>query len=378
MTYTSIDRLASYGAPIVNGQPSQTTWTYDIDGDRDLVTLPDQSVIDYTPNSAGRPGTIALPSGEGTIAFGYDATTGHLTSLARPMGVDVAFGYNGRLLTDQTFSGMGITTTVHHDHDNFFRIATETVNGIYPASFGYDGDGLLTSAGGMTLQRNLQTGLLGGSTLGLIVDDYERNTHGEVTRYKVLVNGVPVIDVSTPRDALGRIDTRTEIIDTQSSTVDYVYDGAGRLEDVIGAQGTTHYDYDANGNRLGRTDANGTETGTYVGQQVVTTHTATCGIEMSTKRRIALSQVFLASLGGVDGYLLRKNSSLEARLLLLEIRIDALEEKMAWESRDHRGAPRQEQLIGDFPPWYGGAPNVRTSAEPPRPATLPNETQVPK
>ncbi|HRI71559.1 MAG TPA: hypothetical protein PK156_45310, partial [Polyangium sp.] len=62
MTYTPIDQLATYTAPMVNNEPSTTSWTYDADGARDLVKLPGGSVIDYTPDSAGRPHTITLPN----------------------------------------------------------------------------------------------------------------------------------------------------------------------------------------------------------------------------------------------------------------------------------------------------------------------------
>jgi YD repeat-containing protein len=69
MTYTPIDQLETYTAPTVNGQPSQTNWTYDFDGDLDKITLPDQSIVDHTRDNAGRPETIALPGSEGTITF---------------------------------------------------------------------------------------------------------------------------------------------------------------------------------------------------------------------------------------------------------------------------------------------------------------------
>ena len=165
---------------------------------------------------------------------------------------------------------MGIT--VHHDHDNFFRIIGESINGQFPVAFGYDNDGLLTSAGAITLHRHPLTGQLDGSTAGLVEDVYGRNAHGEVTRYTVRVNNVVVMDVLTPRDALGRIDSRTETISGQTSPVDYVYNAAGRLEDVIGSTGTIHYDYSPNGNRLGRTTALGTEAGTYDEQDRLITY----------------------------------------------------------------------------------------------------------
>ena len=111
------------------------------------------------------------------------------------MNITLSFGYNGRLLTDQTWSSMGISTNVHHDHDDFFRIASESITGQPVVAFGYDNDGLLISAGAIVLQRNAVTGQLDGSTAGFVEDVYERNTHGEVTRYTVRVNNLVVMDV---------------------------------------------------------------------------------------------------------------------------------------------------------------------------------------
>lgn len=272
MTYSPLDQMATYTAPApsVNGAPSQTSWGYDLDGALDTTTLPDNSIVDETPDSAGRLRTRTLPGTEGTLTFDYDPTTGHLHSLSGPKNENLSFGYNSRLLTDQTWQSTGIT--VHHNHDNFLRVVEETINGQHSAAFSYDNDGILISAGASTLHRNAQTGQLDGSTAGFVEDVYERNTHGEVTRYTVRVNGAVVMDVQTPRDALGRIDSRIETISGQTSVVDYVYDAAGRLEDVIGSTGTTHYDYDANGNRLGRTNASGTETGAYDAQDRLETY----------------------------------------------------------------------------------------------------------
>ena len=42
---------------------------------------------------------------------------------------------------------------------------------------------------------NRLTGQLDGSTAGFVEDVYERNPHGEVTRYTVRVNGAVVMDV---------------------------------------------------------------------------------------------------------------------------------------------------------------------------------------
>src|SRR5262249_41612963 len=56
------------------------------------------------------------------------------------------------------------------------------------------------------------------------------------------------------RDADGRVLAREETVTGVTRTFDYSYDAIGRLTDVtIDATPTEHYEYDANGNRLGAT-----------------------------------------------------------------------------------------------------------------------------
>ncbi|MDI1480516.1 RHS repeat-associated core domain-containing protein [Polyangium sp. y55x31] len=270
MTYTPLDQIATYTAPppAAGGQPAITTWTYDLDGKHDLETRPGNQVTDHAFDSAGRLDTITLPSGQGTIDYTYDPATGHMESIAGPSDLTLTIDYDGRLLSGRTWSGVGYPTgNVHHDHDATFRISSETVNGGHLVAMTYDNDGLLIGAGPLTLTRNSSTGQLNGSILGVVSDSYTPNLHGEVTDYEVAISGSTVYDVMYTRDALGRIDTLAETIGGQAKTFDYVYDAAGRLEEVIHVQtgATTHYDYDGNGNRLARVVSSpaNTETGVY-------------------------------------------------------------------------------------------------------------------
>ena len=74
--------------------------------DRLLKTLfrPEGDQVSYT-NALGRLANVALPGG-GSVAYTYDPVTGRLQSAAGLMGVSLAFAYNGRLLTDVTWSGL--------------------------------------------------------------------------------------------------------------------------------------------------------------------------------------------------------------------------------------------------------------------------------
>ncbi len=133
------------------------------------------------------------------------------------------------------------------------------MNALPAVSFGYDDDGLLTSAGDLVLERDVDNGLLRGTSMAggvTVTDTYTPSPFGEVDAYSAAVDGTPVygytIDV---RDKLGRIVRKTETIEGVSTQYEYGYDPAGRLADVWRLDPSpahlAHYDYDANGNRIG-------------------------------------------------------------------------------------------------------------------------------
>lgn len=132
-----------------------------------------------------------------------------------------------------------------------FEIATEQVAGTAPVTFGYDADRLLTQAGALTIDRDVATGLVTGTTLGATTETFQHNTVGEPTRQTAQVNGSNVFDADIIRDNLGRITQRIETVDGITRVFEYAYDVAGRLWQVF-RNGTlaARYTYDSNGNRI--------------------------------------------------------------------------------------------------------------------------------
>ena len=64
-------------------------------------------------------------------------------------GLGLGFTYDGSLPKSVTWSGaVSGSNAVTYDAD--FRVTSQTVNGTNAVSFGYDLDGLLTSAGAVT------------------------------------------------------------------------------------------------------------------------------------------------------------------------------------------------------------------------------------
>jgi RHS repeat-associated protein len=270
--YSPVDLLASYDPPTVSGSGT-TDSIYTHDADRQLTDIlrPDAIDVHRTYDPAGRLQTVVVPTG--TATFAYSPTTGNLASITGPYGVDLAFGYDGSLLQDISYSG-AVSGALHVDHDSNFRVSSQSFNGSLVASFAYDDDGLLRQAGALTLTTSPVNGLLTGTTLGGVVDSYGYNAYGEVESYAASYAGSGVFaeDV-TPRDALGRISTKTETVQGVMHTYGYTYDARGRLTDVtIDGTPSSHYEYDANGNRLSKT-VGGVETvGVYDDQDRMTSY----------------------------------------------------------------------------------------------------------
>jgi RHS repeat-associated protein len=174
----------------------------------------------------------------------------------------LGYGYDGMLLKQVQSSGE-VNGTVAFGYDSDFRVNSLSVNGDAVA-FGYDNDSLLTSAGAETLTRNVQNGLLTGSTLGSTTTTLGYNTFGELGSAEAKFSTTSLFkEQFTLRDKLGRIKTKVETVQGVTHTYQYGYDLAGRLESVDrdGLRIST-YGYDSNGNRLSK---NGTQ-GSYDAQ----------------------------------------------------------------------------------------------------------------
>jgi len=117
-------------------------------------------------------------------------------------------------------------------------------------SFAYDQDGLLTQAGGLTIARRADNGLISGSELGSTSTTQTYNGFGELASVQADAGGTPVYSATYSRDKLGRITARSETIQGATTVRTYGYDLAGRLQDVsVNGEPSARYEYDDNGNR---------------------------------------------------------------------------------------------------------------------------------
>ena len=246
--YTAGDQADIYTPPtVVDVATPATHYVYNRDKQLTRVTRPDGQVVtlDYHPTKGQRT-TLTIP--RGNYAYGYDVTSGQLNSITAPDGGSLAYIYDGFLPISTTWSGV-IAGTVSRSYNNDFQVIGRSV-GTDTITHTYDNDGLLINVGALTLSRDVQNGLLTGTTLGSASTSSTYNTFGELDTETAIYDSTTQYAASYTRDLLGRISSKQETIEGTTTTYDYNYDLTGRLTEVKTDGATTAtYGYDANGNR---------------------------------------------------------------------------------------------------------------------------------
>jgi RHS repeat-associated protein len=186
-----------------------------------------------------------------------------VNSLSSATGGSLGFTYNGGLPTLATWTG-AVAGSVGYTYDNNFRVTALTVNGGNSISLGYDNDNLLTSAGTLTLTRHAQNGRLTGTALGSLTTTHTYDDSvGTPRRNTATYSSTTLLDFQYTRDTLDRITQIIESVQGTTQTWNYVYDSAGRLDQVrLNTLLVADYTYDSNGNRTGLTMQSGSVTGT--------------------------------------------------------------------------------------------------------------------
>jgi RHS repeat-associated protein/uncharacterized repeat protein (TIGR01451 family) len=253
--YTLVDNASTYTPPTVAGiSDPHTGYSYNLDQQLISVARPDGlSIAPFYNSVTGDLDHIDTP--DGSYAYSW-YLGGRLQSLSAPGGVQLNYTYDGSLLTSVSTNGP-YSASVNYAYDNNFWL-THLNGGGQTVDYGYDDDGLLTSAAvgttSLTLTQDPLSGLLSGTSLGQINDSWGYNEFAEPHTYSASVNGTAVLSATYIRDALGRISQKNEtILGTTHSTV-YTYEPSGRLATVsIDGQPSAAYSYDTNSNRATHT-----------------------------------------------------------------------------------------------------------------------------
>lgn len=245
-TYTPQDLMETYRSPL------GATETFSYNKDKELIRrqFPSGQAIQWNYATNGQIASIQTP--EGSHTFTYHAANGQLASAASRDGQQIGYTYDGSLLTSATWSGV-INGTVSYTYNNDFRVTRLAYAGL-SLPLRYDGDGLLTNAGPISLNYNRTNGFLERIAEGAFTIAYQRNEFGEITN-NVASQGTELCRDDRSYDALGRITRKVETIAGTTVAWDYAYDTVGQLVEVK-RDGTTveAYSYDAVGNRIGMTN----------------------------------------------------------------------------------------------------------------------------
>ncbi|MBM7117715.1 RHS repeat-associated core domain-containing protein [Archangium primigenium] len=269
--YTPADTVDSDTPPPLSSAPlSPTRYAYNGDGALTSISLPDGASVQLARDGAGRVDALTTP--RTTVDFVYDAQ-GHLAALTDSAGPSLAYAYDGPLVKSVAWSGE-VQGGVSYTYTPDFSLQALEVQG-QSFAYAYDLDGLLISAGALSLGRGQDTGLLSTTTLDQVRTEQQYNAHGEVRALSAVWGSTPLYSLILDRDVAGRITSKTEATSGVTRVWGYAYDLAGRLHAVtLDGAPYSAYGYDLNGNRTSLTQGGATLTATYDAQERLQTQGA--------------------------------------------------------------------------------------------------------
>ena len=293
--FTALNQMSSYtpaGAPVGVGS---VRFAWDAERRELGVQRPNGDDLAFTYDAGGKLAGIGAPSA--SVSFTHDGA-GRIASGLTSAGVRFDLGYVGSILASTTWSGP-VSGRVDLAYDADYRLSERRVDGAHAVSYAYDLDGLCVQAGDLDLFYDPASGVPTELGLGVVLEERSYSGMGDLAGHVLSAGSTVLYDASYQRDRLGRITSVLETVEGVTTTVEYVYDGAGRLSEVIrGGSVVEAYDWDANGNRLQRTDgAGGVEVGSYDAQDRVLTYGGASYTHDAYGDRVARSSGGLTSYG---------------------------------------------------------------------------------
>jgi len=244
ITRDALGRVSAVVPPTVAGDDT-LSYARDAAGHATALSWTDGVTVGLAYDGAGRLTSVTEPGL--TLTAAYDADSGKQTTLNASDGSNLTLAYAGPRLVSQTWSG-AVNASTETVFDGVGRVTSETVNAGAAIARAYDEDGLLTSAGPVTLTRGASRGDVEAIAVGSVVEAREYDGEGRLIRQSVAVDATPLFALEYVRDALGRV---VEEIETRGASTSrtFAYDTAGRLVGVTTGAGTTSYGYDVRDNR---------------------------------------------------------------------------------------------------------------------------------
>jgi RHS repeat-associated protein len=216
----------------------KTYYHYDDDGLITKVVRPDGKELHF--DYVSQTNQLASVS-DGTDSFVYDdydinGMANEVTSsddLVTNWLLDGDFVTSDGLYDNKVSQFYGRTVLGYHDTRLSF-IAVYNGWNVFTngASYTFDNDGLLTMAGNLFYTRDATTGFIESVDLTNLTDNFDYNSHGELTDYESKYSSSLRYSYSLTRDSLGRISTMDETVLGVTTSYEYFYDSLGRLIEV--------------------------------------------------------------------------------------------------------------------------------------------------
>ncbi len=241
-------RTLSHRTPELPDAPGLTRTELDGENRAQRTVLASGETVDITRDEAGRP--VRVDSPEGAFTYAYDPDSGRLVSSTAPNGLGTHRIYDGPLPLAETTTGE-VSSVVRFTHEaDSFRLSSETVEGTAPIELGFDGDGMPTVVGPLSLSYDLD-GRPDGETLGNVTSSQSHDGYGGLVRSETYAGSSLVLETVLAYDVLGRIveESNTGALGRRERRV--FYNTNGQIDRVLddGAE-IERYTYDDNGNRL--------------------------------------------------------------------------------------------------------------------------------
>ncbi len=250
--YTPRNFLASYAPP----DNVALTHAYDFDKARTSTTLASGKIVTNTFDEQGRWTAITYPLAEVTFSYAEGCnrleTMGH-TPAGGGTAQNIAYTYDGRLLTGISYSGVVVGAYTYSYDNNFFLTQTNLSSGsdTVQIDISHDGDGLVTGYGPFSLTRNGPGGTISEISDGVLVSAATYDTLGRVASITYTVNETLVYGYALTRDDVGNMRQKIETTSGGSLASLYAYDDNIQLITITqGGIQVENYTYDHNGNRL--------------------------------------------------------------------------------------------------------------------------------
>ncbi len=252
-TFNTSELMASYVPPSLASVPTpQTTFAYQ-NKKLTTVTRPDGKTISYGYDSnTGKLSTISTIESTTTVA--YDPTSLLPSSLTSNQLAHVYLTYSGRVpITQQVYdlTGSRVYSLSPNANGTLFSDTVNTSIANALIYYGYDIDLNMTSAGDATMTYSTPNSLIQTVTTGNQVTTNTYNSFGEVLTQSTKVNTVDAHNLTLTYDGMGRVATKKDTIPSvPTPNYKYTYDLLGRLTVVEdGSTVLATYSYDLNGNR---------------------------------------------------------------------------------------------------------------------------------